>query len=60
MTARDAEIFGPLACLYSFTDEDEVLRIADENPGLVKIGGADALRTGVESGAQHLRIDEPR
>ena len=30
MTARDAEIFGPLACLYSFTDEDEVLREAND------------------------------
>jgi len=30
MAARDAEIFGPIACLYEFTDEAEVLLQAND------------------------------
>ena len=30
MAARDAEIFGPIACLYPFTDEAEVLQQAND------------------------------
>ncbi|MGI9199552.1 MAG: NAD-dependent succinate-semialdehyde dehydrogenase [Woeseiaceae bacterium] len=30
MAARDAEIFGPVACLYAFDDEDDVLQQAND------------------------------
>ena len=30
MLARDAEIFGPVACLYEFEDEDDVLHQAND------------------------------